>query len=75
MKNSGPVAALAALFWLCAPIATHAADETAPAAEKDKEDKKKEEKPVPEPKVWKSKHQIKSTAKLSTTRRPPARCS
>ena len=61
MKNSGPVAALAALLWLAAPIATHAADEPKPPAEQDKQDKqdKKEEKPIPEPKVFTSRHQIK----------------
>jgi len=59
MKNSGPVAALAALLWLAAPIATHAADEPKPAAEQDKQDKSKDEKPIPEPKVWTSRHQIK----------------
>ena len=58
MKNYGPVAALAALLWLSAPNATQAADEPKPAAEQDKQDKK-DEKPIPEPKVWTSKHQIK----------------
>src|SRR6185295_2827816 len=57
MKNSGPLAALAALLWLTAPVATHAADEPKPA-EQDKQDKKYE-KPIPEPKVWTPKHQIK----------------
>ena len=55
MRNSGPVAALAALLWLCAPIATHAADEPTPA----EQDKAKEEKPIPEPKLWTSRHQIR----------------
>ena len=58
MKNSGPVAALTALLWF-APIATHAADEPTPPAEQDKKDKGKDEKPVPEPKLWTSRHQIR----------------
>jgi len=58
MKNYGPVAAaLTALLWL-APIATHAADEPAESAEQEK-DKDKKEKPVPEAKVWTSRHQIR----------------
>jgi carboxypeptidase C (cathepsin A) len=62
MKNSGPVAAaLSALLWLSAPIATYAAEDPKPPAEQEKlkEDKTKEEKPIPEPKVWTSRHQIK----------------
>ena len=43
-----------------APIATHAADEPTPPAEQDKKDKDdKDEKPVPEPKLWTSRHQIR----------------
>jgi carboxypeptidase C (cathepsin A) len=57
MKYSGPFAALAALLWLAAPVASHAADEPSPPAEQDKD--KKEEKPIPEPKVWTSRHQIR----------------
>lgn len=56
MKNSGLAAALAALL-LTAPV-IHAADEPAPAAEQ-KKDKEKDEKPIPEPKVWTTRHQIK----------------
>ena len=55
MKNSGPVAALTALL-LFAPIATYAAEEST-SAEQDK--KEKEEKPIPSPKLWTSKHQIR----------------
>ena len=55
MKFAVPVA-LAALLWLAAPAVTLAADE--PPAGQDKQEKK-EEKPIPEPKVWTSKHQIR----------------
>jgi carboxypeptidase C (cathepsin A) len=55
MKFAGPIA-LAALLCFAVPAATLAADEPPPAGQ-DKE--KKEEKPIPEPKVWTSKHQIK----------------
>jgi len=56
MKNSAPLAALAALLWVSSP-ALQAADEAKPAAEAEKQDKEKE-KPIPEPKVWTSKHKI-----------------
>src|SRR5688572_4557143 len=60
MKISGPVAALAALLWLTAPVVTHAADEpTAEQDKQDKNDKDKDKKPPPEPKLWTSRHQIK----------------
>jgi carboxypeptidase C (cathepsin A) len=58
MKNSGPVAALIALLWLVAPTATHAAEPTQPTGQ-DKQDQAKEEKPVPEPKLTTSRHQIR----------------
>ncbi len=57
MNHHGLAAALAALLWISAPLATYAADEPAPPAEQDK--KGKEEKPIPEPKVWTSRHQIR----------------
>jgi carboxypeptidase C (cathepsin A) len=57
MRNFGPLAALSALLWLTSPM-LQAADEPKPPAEADKQDKEKE-KPIPEPKVWTSKHQIR----------------
>jgi carboxypeptidase C (cathepsin A) len=63
MKNYGLVVALAALFWFSTPLVTRAADEPTPPAEQDKHDKNdkndKQEKPIPEPKVWTSRHQIR----------------
>src|SRR5689334_2783794 len=58
MKSTGLVAALAALLWLTAPVVTLAADDEPAAAEQADKDKKKDEKPIPEPKVWTSKHKI-----------------
>jgi carboxypeptidase C (cathepsin A) len=58
MKNLGLAAALAALLSLAAPIVSNAAD--TPSAESDKQDKNdKQEQPIPEPKVWTSRHQIR----------------
>lgn len=54
MKISRLVGAAAATFWLALPVFAHAADaQETPAAEA------KQDKPVPEPKVWTSRQQIK----------------
>lgn len=64
MKNYGLIAALAASLWLAAPLVTCAADEPAPPAEQDKQGKSDEqEKPIPEPRVWTSRHQIRIDGK------------
>jgi carboxypeptidase C (cathepsin A) len=59
MKNYGLIAALAAFLWLTAPVVTRAASEPTPPAEQDKQKNDKQEKPVPEPKVFTSRHQIR----------------
>ena len=61
MTVSVPAAALTALLLLTAPLVTHAAEEPATPTEQDKQDKsaKEDQKPAPEPKVWKSRHQIR----------------
>lgn len=63
MKKS-LIAALTALLWLSAPLSSHAAAEPAPATKQDQQDKDdKQGKPVPEPKVWTSRHQIRIDGK------------
>jgi carboxypeptidase C (cathepsin A) len=59
LKKYGLVATLFAALWLSAPVVTHAADEPTPPAEQDKGKNGKQEKPVPEPKVWSTRHQIR----------------
>jgi carboxypeptidase C (cathepsin A) len=59
MKNYGLIAALAASLWLTAPVVTCAADEPAAPAEQGRQDKDAQEKPIPEPKVWTSRHQVR----------------
>jgi carboxypeptidase C (cathepsin A) len=54
MKNYGLAAALAAFLWLTTPLVTLAADLPTLPAEQDKQNK-----PIPEPKVWTSRHQIR----------------
>lgn len=56
MKNYGLIAALAAALWLTAPVVS--ADEPTPPAEQ-RDKNHKEEKPVPEPKLWTSRHQVR----------------
>ena len=58
MKHLGLSAALAACLWLTASPATHAADEPAPAEQGEQGKPDKQEKPIPEAKVWTSRHQI-----------------
>lgn len=70
MKLSGLAAALAA-FLLTAPVVTLAADEPTPAAEQKKD---QEEKPIPEPKVWTSRHQIKIGGKAIDYEATAVRC-
>ena len=59
MKHLGLSAALAACLWLTASPATHAADEPAPAEQGEQGKPDKQEKPIPEAKVWTSRHQIR----------------
>jgi carboxypeptidase C (cathepsin A) len=57
MKSSGLIVAVfTAFLWLMAPVLTHAAEEP---DKQEKQEKQDEQKPVPEPKVWKSRHQIR----------------
>src|SRR6185436_2311363 len=59
MKSYGVAAALAAVLWF-SPVITNAADEPAPPAKADKKGEgDKQEKPIPEPKVWTTRHQIR----------------
>jgi carboxypeptidase C (cathepsin A) len=63
MKKFGKVAALAALLWLATPVVSSAANQPTSDARQDEEGKDKEEKPVPEAKVWTSRHQIRIAGK------------
>lgn len=58
-KKYGVVAALVASLWLVAPVAALAADEPTPPSEQEKGKNGKDEKPVPEPKVWTTRHQVR----------------
>jgi carboxypeptidase C (cathepsin A) len=57
MKSYSLVAALTAFLWLTAPVVSNAADEPTPPAEQDKAGKN--DKPIPEPKLWTTRHQIR----------------
>jgi carboxypeptidase C (cathepsin A) len=56
-NNYGAIAALAAFLCLSVCNVSHAADEPTPPAELDKQGKN--DKPIPEPKVWTTRHQIR----------------
>lgn len=59
MKNYLLITALSAFLSLAAPVVTRAADEPPPPAEQKQDKNDKQEKPVPEPKVWSTRHQIR----------------
>jgi carboxypeptidase C (cathepsin A) len=60
MKLVRLAVACAAALWLIVPIAAHAAETPASSDERSKDErKKKDEKPIPEAKVWVTRHQIR----------------